>query len=728
MRKAIIFLILFFITIDFANAEFFWKKVEELPEIQFNAVAVDDFGTVYAGTEDDGIYISTDAAWQKKLKGKSVNDIVVEATGKVYVATDAEGVYYTQNSGATWRQKSDGLEPNGLDKIQIYSLARDSSGVLYAGSRNAGLYMSTDNANTWTRLAESTFTDYDIVQAIEINSSGRVFTGVYNKGLFFSDDPEQSWTMKTFGEEGQENNVMSLGIITPMDNPEYVFTGMNHNGIFRSTDNGDTWVQDTGGVAKKVFNYYCFAVEDNGNIWTGTHQARLYMSDDRGDTWQQKANALTGLKIYGLAFGPDNAFYAATDEGLYERVEVVGSLSLQISRDPGESNVFGWGEGVDFTVKVIDNEKNPVKDAVVYIDDRMNDASDVRFSDEDGIIEYSTSVPSGTERDTYMVEFQAKKDKYSDSRIFKSPVVVRPDDSLTLALNVVPEEKTTIDISDNVEFEITVLDFKDKPVKQAKVIINDSLNGSDIELFSNDNGIAKYTLQVPEGAVTGTYNLRFSADKDGYEGSVIAKRTVELRYNPALAMKIKVQPKEKPIVKITDLLKFTVLVTDFEDNPLEAATVYVVDSMMITTQEITTDENGEAEYLINVPHGISPGDYRFEFRATKKGYYNTSKVEKFAEVEDAGLVRANADSYGLRIFPNPVNSLLNIDFSTENADHFMVEIFDELGTVHYSEKISNYSGTANSIQIPVEYLKSGAYFVRIINGNEFIIQKFIKIE
>ena len=110
-------------------------------------------GTFWVGTEEDGLFCSTDRGreWHQKNEGLRHRTIYCVALDPknpaiLFAGTHGGGVYRTDNGGKTWGQKI-----NGLSNLDIHSLAvlKSDSGVIFAGTLNDGLFKSTDGGNTW---------------------------------------------------------------------------------------------------------------------------------------------------------------------------------------------------------------------------------------------------------------------------------------------------------------------------------------------------------------------------------------------------------------------------------------------------------------------------------------------------------------------------------------------------------------------------------------------------
>jgi len=74
------------------------------------------------------------------------------------------------------------------------------------------------------------------------------------------------------------------------------------------------------------------------------------------------------------------------------------------------------------------------------------------------------------------------------------------------------------------------------------------------------------------------------------------------------------------------------------------------------------------------------------------------------------------NQHQVSIFPNPANSILNIDIPSE--DSFEFEIIDLFGKTILTIRNQN--------KIDVSNLEKGIYIIKIIQGENYYIQKFVK--
>jgi len=117
-------------------------------------------GLIFAGTLEDGIFVSRDRgsswkAWNFGLLDLNVLALAISPAfardETIFVAVES-GVFRSTNGGLAWREA-----PFDIDDAPVLSLAIsphfDEDGVLYAGTEARGLFVSEDAGMSWRRLA-----------------------------------------------------------------------------------------------------------------------------------------------------------------------------------------------------------------------------------------------------------------------------------------------------------------------------------------------------------------------------------------------------------------------------------------------------------------------------------------------------------------------------------------------------------------------------------------------
>jgi len=79
---------------------------------------------------------------------------------------------------------------------------------------------------------------------------------------------------------------------------------------------------------------------------------------------------------------------------------------------------------------------------------------------------------------------------------------------------------------------------------------------------------------------------------------------------------------------------------------------------------------------------------------------------------------------GLRIFPNPAHSQLNIEFSIDEVQNIVIELYNQIGQIIWRDNLNKFNGHyAKSLAI--EHLNSGVYLLRITNETSISTNKVI---
>lgn len=175
-----------------------------------NSMICTSTGTLFIGTNRDGIYRSTDdaASWQhiefKAITDSSTTCLLDGDNGIIYAGTNADGIYQSKNNGDTWTP----LYYN-ITLSNIKSLAKDKNGYLYAGS-NYGAYRSKDAGITWEEIFSSGSSGSTAVSDIIVTSQGRIYLTMLGNGTYCSIDNGKSWTQLITGFKS--NNVNTIAV------------------------------------------------------------------------------------------------------------------------------------------------------------------------------------------------------------------------------------------------------------------------------------------------------------------------------------------------------------------------------------------------------------------------------------------------------------------------------------------------------------------------------------
>ncbi len=193
----------------------YYTRAHGLPSDQISALAFDAAGSVFAGTECEGLAIGSRvsgyAKWRtvsgpsglavtsggRNLPSDQVNAVLVVKDGAVYVGTD-RGLARSLDGGEAWRYTrgadykakaeqqyrkatavNQDVRGDLLAEDYVASLAQDSAGRLWVGHRTQGC--EALDINTLRRVDSSSAADF--VTALAPGADGSVLAGGYGAGL-----------------------------------------------------------------------------------------------------------------------------------------------------------------------------------------------------------------------------------------------------------------------------------------------------------------------------------------------------------------------------------------------------------------------------------------------------------------------------------------------------------------------------------------------------------------
>ncbi len=312
------------------------------------ALARGSNGTLYAGTGEgsnpsgggstfmgDGLYKSTDGGATWKLSGlpdsgafarivvnpDDPKEVWAAAAGSLTWVSGERGLYHSTDGGETWQLA---LAPTG-DHVGAADVTLEpghpnvilasmwdhyrNNGSFYYGGVGSGLYRSTDDGETWTRLDNSDITgsacSWDssktglnvsddlghIGVAFAPSDPNRAYIQFAtangpDKGFYVSNDSGQTWTCGG-GESGTTSGgyewVFSRLWVDPADE-NHLFAG--NVDMRESANGGNTWINNTAWssavVQPKTFALDTMHADQHAMAWDPNVPKRVYVGNDGG--------------------------------------------------------------------------------------------------------------------------------------------------------------------------------------------------------------------------------------------------------------------------------------------------------------------------------------------------------------------------------------------------------------------------------------------------------------
>ena len=350
-------------------------------------VSQSDPNIIYVGTGSDdirsnvstgrGVYKSTDAGvtWQfvglrdagqigaVRIDPSNPDVVYVAAIGNAFKDNAERGVFRTRDGGKTWQKilfVSDSVGSSDLE------LQPGNPSVIYAGmwhgqrkpwtiisgSRDGGLYKSSDGGDHWTKLGgglpSGLFGKSNI--AVTAANPQRVYALIEAKpggGLYRSDDAGAHWTLATSKPQLISRPFYYDTLAADPTNADIVYAGAED--FFKSVDAGKTF---TPMPTPHGDNHDMWISPKDGKVMIQANDGGANVSLDGGHTWSTQYNQPTA-EIYGVVV--DNQFpyrlYGAQQDNT---TLIVPSLPL----NTGQVEEWRTGPGCE-TGPIMPNISNP---------------------------------------------------------------------------------------------------------------------------------------------------------------------------------------------------------------------------------------------------------------------------------------------------------------------------------------------------------------------------------
>jgi hypothetical protein len=407
-----------------------WESTS-LDSVTVHSIAIKSNGYIFVGTENDGVYRSTDGGvnWTQNggslfvgpigSENQKIFSIGINSVGDIFVPLNypqpgrTKNIFSSTDNGDTW----DSLGQSHFYRCIAFS---NSYPYIYCGNHAVGVVRSTDNGATWSEPESDTGMTATKINVLIVDSNDIIYAATsYNEstgggGVYRSSDYGVHWVSISAGLNGQSLTVLSL-----LKKPNgYLFAGTDGTGIYLSTNDGLNWEAVNTGISGQALYVYSLAVNPQGDIFAGTADG-IFRSTDDGDNWEDISSGLSNSTIISIAIAPDGFGYAGTDgAGIFRTTTAlpveINSFSANFKdskvilnwETATEVNNFGFEIQRAATIEVVKswekvgfvqgngNSNSPKEYS--FIDDKLYGGSKFEYRlkqiDNDGKFEYSKVV------------------------------------------------------------------------------------------------------------------------------------------------------------------------------------------------------------------------------------------------------------------------------------------------------------------------------------------------
>ena len=274
----------------------------------------DTDATIFVGTEDAGIFRSTDGggAWEALNEGLTdlcVNALALSPTfmldATLFAAT-ARGVHQSRDGGQTWRALDETGPALSVATPPTFTRVRPGPGepdlmemerTVLAGTAYQGVFRSTNQGESWNPSNEGLAARLlvSLVVSPGFATDQTLFISSLEEGVARSVDGGATW-------EPCNDGLPALQVVSLLLSPNFAADGAavaaTGAGVVISRDRGQTWRSLPGPASAQAI---AFAA---GALLVGANGGELALSEDDGHTWAALAGPFQGQDIVNVALAP----------------------------------------------------------------------------------------------------------------------------------------------------------------------------------------------------------------------------------------------------------------------------------------------------------------------------------------------------------------------------------------------------------------------------------------
>jgi len=293
-----------------------WTKISDQENVESLAIDPRTHDRIYAGTWRQGIRTDDGGKSWKLINNGMVLDtdmfsitIEPDSPDSVWVST-CGWVYNSPNTGENWTRFRDGFNNRRIHDIEVDPCDRNS---LYAGSV-AGLYRSDDRGKSWYTVSDESMVVNNIV--LHAQRPGRIILGVEGDGVYVSNDNAKTFTRSC---DGLRNlRITAVAPDPTMKGRVYatVAFGGAASGVYESADAGRTWKKINAAPIPEILSLSLSEdPEAEVKFIAGTDKG-FYQSSD-GVEWKQSIPTNAPIRVDKVLRFSRVRQFAATSEGVF---------------------------------------------------------------------------------------------------------------------------------------------------------------------------------------------------------------------------------------------------------------------------------------------------------------------------------------------------------------------------------------------------------------------------
>lgn len=737
-------------------------------------IPIDQAQTYYVGAASGGIFKTTDAGvnWipifdeQDMLSigdieiSKNNTDLLWVGTGEVNagggsLAYDGDGIYKSSDGGTTWEIK--GLPDVGsigkvlIDPNDDTSIFVGAMGPLFRNDSNRGVYRTTDDGSTWEQVLFVSDSTGIIDMAIHPSNGDIVYAASWERirrpnnrqyggetsRIYRTIDGGDNWTELNNGLPSIPSEKGRISIDISQSNPNVLYASYadasgSMQGIYKTVNGGDSWAtvnsSDIGDTPYEWWfgGLFVDPTDENTLFYLGFTN---YKSTNGGVSW---SNIFSGVHVdqHALAFnasalgevllGNDGGLYVSSNGGSTS----VKDLTLPITQFyrfyvdyQNQGKIYGGAQD-NSTMRTVngglDNWNiitggdgfqplvDPTNTNVIYALSQRGNL--VKSTNDGGSFSNAMSGISG-----------------ADPKNWDTPIAFDPADSQTLFYGANRMYKTT-NAAGN--WSPISPDLSNGPHSGNLAFgtitsISVSISNSDVIYAGTDDGNVWTTLNGGSN-----WNLISASLPDRWVTRVKADPLVANGVFVTLSGYRYGEDDGHVYYSDNNGSSWTDITYDLPDIPVNDVEVTELEGIVIATDigvfkiDDVSDSTWEP-FGENLPSVVVTDLFMNNYQSAYiyAATYGRSSYKMLVNI----LGLEDHDINSIALYPNPASDHVNISLPNASIEGLIL-IYDHLGKIIITEDLTEGS---NEVQIPLDGLSTGLYYVNIVSDNSKVTKKLL---
>lgn len=238
-------------------------------------------------------------------------DVDPQNSSIVYLSTHRNGIYKSANGGAldTWVAKRTSVTDLTARKIAIDPT---TTTTLYNSTyQTAGVYKSTDGANTWTKTNTGLPASvYGFALTVNPAAPSTLYLGTGDVGVYKSTNGAAGWS-----SWGLSSNFI-WDFQFDSTSPTKIYAATGGNGLQVSSAGAMDWQPAHEGIFNTNVSSLVILPGQTGTLYAAVLGGGVFSTSDQGETWETVNSGLTDLNVKWL-FNQGNKLYALTTSSLF---------------------------------------------------------------------------------------------------------------------------------------------------------------------------------------------------------------------------------------------------------------------------------------------------------------------------------------------------------------------------------------------------------------------------